>query len=126
MGRRQIRRGLAAVFGPHTRPSVRELDDLIDLVEAGNGKRVMPALLGYMKERAARRARWVGALESSQVPVMLVDGEADPVSGAHLADRWAELLPDRPLLRLAGIGHWPQLEDPEAVTAAARAFFSGG
>jgi pimeloyl-ACP methyl ester carboxylesterase len=126
MGRRQIGPGLAAVFGPHTRPSVRELDDLIDLVEAGNGKRVMPALLGYMKERAARRARWVGALESSQVPVMLVDGEADPVSGGHLADRWAELLPDRPLLRLPGIGHWPQLEDPEAVTAAARAFFSGG
>ena len=125
MSRSQIGRGLARVFGPNTQPQARELDALIDLVEAGGGKRVMPTLLGYMEERAERRDRWVGALESSRVPIMLVDGEADPVSGGHLADRWAELLPDRPVIRLPGIGHWPQLEDPEAVIAAARRFFSG-
>jgi pimeloyl-ACP methyl ester carboxylesterase len=124
MGRRQIGRGLAAVFGPDTQPTPGELDALIDLVEAGNGRRVMPTLLGYMKERSARRDRWVGGLETARVPIMLVDGEADPVSGGHLADRWAELLPDRPLRRLPGIGHWPQLEDPAAVLEAARSLFS--
>ena len=124
MGRRQIGRGLAAVFGPETRPAREELDALIDLVVAGQGKRIMPSLLAYMQERRTRRDRWVGGLQASRVPIMLVDGEADPVSGGHLADRWADLLPDRPLVRLEGIGHWPQLEDPDAVVAAARTFFS--
>jgi pimeloyl-ACP methyl ester carboxylesterase len=124
MGRAQIARSLASVFGSETQPDPAELDALIDLIEAGGGKRVMPALLGYIAERSARRQRWVGALESSRVPIALVDGEADPVSGAHLADRWTELLPDRPLIRLPGVGHWPQLEAPGDVLAAARAFFS--
>ncbi len=106
------------------RPAGEELDALIDLVVAGQGKRIMPSLLSYMRERQARRDRWVGGLQSSRVPIMLVDGEADPVSGGHLADRWADLLPDRPLVRLESIGHWPQLEDPDAVVAAARTFFS--
>lgn len=126
MGRRQIARGLESVFGPETRPAQGELDALIDLVEAGDGKKVMPLLLGYIAERRACRQRWVGALESSRVPIMLVDGEADPVSGAHLADRWTELLPGRPVTRLPGIGHWPQLEAPGDVLAAAREFFTAG
>ncbi|HEX4483971.1 MAG TPA: hypothetical protein VH081_09295 [Solirubrobacteraceae bacterium] len=43
---------------------------------------------------------------------------SDPVSGAHMAERIAERLPDAPLLALADVAHWPQLEAPGSVLAA--------
>ena len=78
-----------------------------------------------MDERAANRARWVGALERAPVPIMLVNGEADPVSGGHMADRWEALLAGRPVVRLPDTGHWPQLENPEAVIVQALSFLPG-
>jgi pimeloyl-ACP methyl ester carboxylesterase len=44
----------------------------------------------------------------------------DPVSGAHMAERIAERLPDAPLMALDDVGHWPMLEAPERVLAALR------
>jgi pimeloyl-ACP methyl ester carboxylesterase len=40
------------------------------------------------------------------------------VSGAHMAERIAERLPGAPMLALAEVAHWPQLEAPDTVTAA--------
>jgi pimeloyl-ACP methyl ester carboxylesterase len=41
----------------------------------------------------------------------------DPVSGAHMAARIAERMPDADLVRLDDVGHWPQLEAPDIVAA---------
>jgi pimeloyl-ACP methyl ester carboxylesterase len=42
----------------------------------------------------------------------------DPVSGAHMAERIGERLPEAPLLALADVGHWPAPEAPERVAGA--------
>jgi pimeloyl-ACP methyl ester carboxylesterase len=42
----------------------------------------------------------------------------DPVSGAHMARRVRERLPDAPFAGLDTVGHWPALEAPERVAAA--------
>jgi pimeloyl-ACP methyl ester carboxylesterase len=52
------------------------------------------------------------------VPLSFVWGMLDPVSGAHMAQRIAERLPRAPLLALADVAHWPQLEAPARVAAA--------
>jgi pimeloyl-ACP methyl ester carboxylesterase len=44
------------------------------------------------------------------------------VSGAHLADRYRELVPDPDVVLLEGVGHYPQLEDPGRVLDAYFAF----
>ncbi|MFO1495129.1 MAG: alpha/beta hydrolase [Lysobacterales bacterium] len=82
----------------------------------------MPKLIGYMAERQRLRARWVGALERSPVPFCLIDGTADPISGSSLVRRYRELLPQAPLVELPGVGHYPQLEAPEAVVKAVLGF----
>ena len=51
------------------------------------------------------------------MPLGFVWGMLDPVSGAHMAQRIAERLPDAPLLALEDVAHWPQLEAPERVAA---------
>ena len=39
----------------------------------------------YMTERQDNKERWVGALQRSEVPRILINGPADPISGAHAA-----------------------------------------
>jgi pimeloyl-ACP methyl ester carboxylesterase len=41
----------------------------------------------------------------------VIDGEVDPISGAHMVERYrADPQPDTVLL--SGIGHYPQIEAP--------------
>ncbi|HAV68070.1 MAG TPA: alpha/beta hydrolase, partial [Alcanivorax sp.] len=46
----------------------------------------------------------------------------DPVSGGHMVARYRELIPDPDVVELAGVGHYPQTEAPDAVIDAARPF----
>jgi pimeloyl-ACP methyl ester carboxylesterase len=78
----------------------------------------MPKLIGYMAERREHRERWVGALCKTKVPVRLIDGLVDPISGAHMVARYRELVPNPDIVELPGVGHYPQLEAPDKVVTA--------
>jgi pimeloyl-ACP methyl ester carboxylesterase len=45
-------------------------------------------------------------------------GMLDPVSGAHMAERIRERLPDAPFTALEDVGHWPALEADRRVAGA--------
>jgi pimeloyl-ACP methyl ester carboxylesterase len=87
---------------------------------------VLPKLIGYIAERRAHRERWVGALVDTQVPIRLINGLADPVSGAHMLVRYRELVAQPNIVELPGVGHYPQVEAPDAVVHAIRAHFTSG
>jgi pimeloyl-ACP methyl ester carboxylesterase len=114
--------GMATVFGPQTKPSAEEMHAFWRLTSASDGTALMPALLGYMEERRRHRERWVGALQRTRVPLRMIDGPEDPVSGAHMAARYRELVPDPDVVLLPGIGHYPQVEDPDGVVRAVLEF----
>lgn len=82
------------------------------------GQRILHRLIHYMPDRLANRDRWVGALESTEVPLAFVWGMLDPISGAHIAAQIRVRVPRAPLLALEDVGHWPPLEAPERVLAA--------
>lgn len=103
-------------------PGETELREHWQLLVRASGKRVLPKLIGYIDERHRFRARWVGALEQAEIPLCLIDGIDDPISGATIVRRWRELLPNAGDVELAGVGHYPQWEDPARVLAAFRAF----
>ena len=115
---------LKAIFGKQTPPDPRVVDGLWTLLRHDDGHLALPRLLRYMSERKKQRARWVGAMERVAMPMALINGNADPVSGAHAAARWRELLGDDDLHELPGIGHYPQLEAPDAVLHAALVFWT--
>lgn len=120
--RRAFEAGLRAVFAPSTPPSAEVLDELWTLLRHEQGQRVLHRLIGYMAERRRHRARWVGALVECDVPLRLIVGLVDPVSGAHMAERYRELVPHPDVVELPGIGHYPQLEAPEQVAQGILAF----
>ena len=75
----------------------------------------MGRLLHYIDERKRHRQRWVGALVEAPMPVQFIVGLDDPVSGAHMAERYRELVPQGTVIGLPGIGHYPQWEAAERV-----------
>jgi pimeloyl-ACP methyl ester carboxylesterase len=113
------------IFGRKTQPSPELLQAFWELLVFNDGRRVMPRLIGYIKERRQHRERWVGALQKAQVPLRLIDGLADPISGAHMAQRYRELVPSPDVVELEGIGHYPQVEDAAAVSRACLDFLQG-
>lgn len=119
-------RSFRAIFGPETQPDEAELDGYWSLIEQGGGRLVIHKLLRYMTERKRNRARWAGALVNSHCPLRLINGGADPVSGAHMAERYREIVADADVVSLDKIGHYPQMEAPRAVLDAFLAFAIAG
>ena len=125
-GEKQFARSFSAVFGPQTQPSAEELKDFWTLVSQEDGQRIFHNLLRYIPERRANRERWVGALQKTKLPLRFINGPADPVSGAHMARRYRELVPNPDVVMLAGhIGHYPQVEDAEGTLKAFLEFHKG-
>ncbi len=122
MSERRFRKNFASIFGPGTRPTADELTEYWAVVSERGGLRLFPKLIGYIAERRQNRERWVGALQSKSVPIRLIDGVEDPISGGHMAQRYRELVPEPDVVELLGIGHYPQVEAPEAVLKAFMAF----
>ncbi len=113
--RRKLAQSFARIFGPNTQASDAELDALWQLVAYNNGPAVMHRLIRYMPERRQQRQRWVTAMQATAVPMRVIDGAFDPISGAHMVARYRELIADADTVLLEGIGHYPQLEAPVAV-----------
>jgi pimeloyl-ACP methyl ester carboxylesterase len=120
--KRLFARNMTAIFGAATPPSRVLIDELWTLLRHADGHHVLHRVIGYMAERQARRDRWVGILRRTSVPLRVIDGTADPVSGAGMVARYRELVPSPDTVELPTIGHYPQLEAPDAVVAAFLAF----
>ena len=113
---RVFKANLASVFGAATQPTESELKDFTRLFKHNDGKRIIHRLIRYMPERARYRDRWVGALERIGQPFRMINGSADKISGAHLVERFREVVPaQKDIVELKNIGHFPQLEAPEIV-----------
>lgn len=114
--KRSFDRAMSKVFGPATKPDAQELADYWSLVMHNNGKHIFHNLITYMRDRRQHRERWVAAIRESKIPVALINGSADPVSGAHMVARFRELeLPLAYLAELPGVGHYPQMEAADQV-----------
>lgn len=123
MTKGRLASAMRRIGGSRAPLSSAETDAFWDLLSRGHGQRAMPRLIRYIDERRARRARWVGALQRTTVPILLIAGMDDPISGAHMVARFRELVPTAPVVELPGVGHYPQLEAPAAVLDAARRAF---
>jgi len=111
-------RAMRQLLAADTQPTDDQLREWWELVLHNDGRAVMPRLIGYMAERRRHRARWVGALQRSTVPLRFICGADDPVSGRHMAQRYLQLVPKPDVVLLERTGHYPQVERPAEVLAA--------
>jgi pimeloyl-ACP methyl ester carboxylesterase len=119
LSQRVLERTINELFGPHTQPSPRMHELFNQILDYNDGKRVTHKVGRFVNDRYLYRNRWVRAMRQTKVPMRMIDGPADPNSGRHMADRYRQLIPNPDVVMLDdGIGHWPQIEAPEAVLAA--------
>jgi pimeloyl-ACP methyl ester carboxylesterase len=110
------------IFGVHTRPSESQLDDYFSLIDAHRGQCILHRLISYIPERLAMRERWVNAMQNTQVPLRFINGAADPISGAHMVERYHQLIPNPDTVLMSDIGHYPHTEAPSQVLRHYRGF----
>ena len=76
-----------------------------------------------MARAREHRERWLQALQNSPIPLAVINGSVDPVSGAHLVSRYQELDCRLDYLaELKALGHYPHTEDANLVSTHYQAF----
>ena len=110
---------LSSIFGPHTRPTDTQLQDIWAIMLHKNGHIAIPDIFTYLFERKANEMRWLTALQETKVPLHLVYGPEDPVNTPDgFLKTYKELVPNSSITVLDNVGHYPQVEDPEGFIAS--------
>jgi len=102
-----------AVFGPNTQPTKDEFYDFYSIFAFNVGHRASSYVLMYIPERHENEARWVGALEKTNLPLHLIYGPLDPVNTPDgFLKHYKDQVPHSSVTVLDGIAHYPQVEAP--------------
>ncbi len=124
---RTFRKAMGQILG---RPvSDETLHEMWLSYSSGGGKGVQHRLLRYIDERREFATKWVGALEGYSGRSQFIWGPADPISGAHVLERLRERIPRADYVVLdqtPATGHYPALENPDAVAQALVRFLGAG
>ncbi len=118
LNEKKFNHSFSEVFGKDTRPSAADLSDFWHLIALQKGEKLAHRLLQYIPERRKHRNRWLKAMQETRIPMRLINGLDDPVSGRHALERYKELIPNADVVGLESIGHYPQVEAPGAVLSA--------
>lgn len=118
-------KSFAKVFGLDTQPNQTELKQFWEVINYNNGRHVFHNLITYMHDRKEHRQRWVKSLQDSPIPLALINGSVDPVSGQHMIARYKQLDCRLDYLdELKEVGHYPQIEAPDEVSKSVLTFLA--
>jgi pimeloyl-ACP methyl ester carboxylesterase len=111
------RRQFAGIFSPKHPLSAEEAADQWSLLSYRDGHRLLQRLIYYNRERVTPplSERWRDALREWPGRLELAWAELDPICTEAVLQAVLALRPHAELTRLPGLGHYPQLEDPETV-----------
>lgn len=118
MSEKSLRKSLTRVFSRQHPPSDQFIQETWKLISENRGLAMIPRLIRYMDERRIYRERWVSPLVNGVVPMRLINGIEDPISGKQAADRFKELVPKADIVLLNNSGHYPHVETPREVLNA--------
>ena len=90
-----------------------EIDSMWELLTMNEGKKALPQITQYLRERERFWHRWVGALRKSNLKANILWGNEDPITGGNIARVHHEEMSGSKLNILEGLGHYPMIEDPE-------------
>lgn len=115
---RSFRAQFVRVFSSQHPLSPEEAEDQWALISHGGGERIAHLTINYMAERERFTDRWHGAIRDWPKPLTLAWGMQDPVARVEVLRRLQELRPGVETIELPGAAHYPQIEQPEAISAA--------
>ncbi|PQM52889.1 hypothetical protein C5U48_07435 [Mycolicibacter virginiensis] len=114
--RRSFVRGFGRLFSPQHPLTPDEAAAQWALLTHNGGNRIAHLLSAYLDERVRYAQRWHGAVRDWPKPLGFVWGLGDPVATTNVLDGLRQLRPAADVVELPGLGHYPQIEDPQAFT----------
>ncbi len=114
--RRSFVRGFGRLFSPAHPLTADEAAAQWALLTHHGGNRIAHLLSAYLDERVRHAQRWHGAVRDWPKPLGFVWGLGDPVATTNVLDGLRQLRPAADVVELPGLGHYPQIEDPQAFT----------
>jgi haloalkane dehalogenase len=91
--------------------------------DADSRERVLWALARALLGSSAHYASlWNRRAELARLPTLIVWGLKDRAFPRSFPEKWKTALPEARVAAIAGAGHWPHEEEPEAVLGALRGF----
>ena len=84
---------------------------------------MLPIVGRYLTERKQNKKRWEEPLFSPILPLAMINGVLDPISGKATVDRFEAKVPNGKTYRL-DLGHYTHVEGPKAVLKAFHSFHS--
>ncbi|MFL0179122.1 MULTISPECIES: alpha/beta fold hydrolase [unclassified Mycobacterium] len=116
--RRSFIRGFGRLFSPDHPLTADEAAAQWAMLTHNGGNRIAHLLSAYLDERVRYAQRWHGAVRDWPKPLGFVWGLGDPVATTNVLDGLRQLRPSADVVELPGLGHYPQVEDPQAFTDA--------
>ena len=104
-------------------------EQILDMYSAASTdapRGLMAELIGYLRERRRfEKSRWLPAVRDCEAPVQICWGADDAVAPVAIARRLkSEVRPDAKLIVIDGLGHFAQIQDPEAWFEALSPFWA--
>lgn len=118
MTEKGLKKNLTKIFSKAHPPTDEFIRETWKLTTENDGLSMIPKLIQYITERKIYRERWVEPLVNAVVPIRLINGIDDPISGKHAADRFAVVVPNADIVLLKDSGHYPHVETPDEVLKA--------
>lgn len=104
---------MRALWADPSRLTDEEIDGMWALLTRDGGKKVLPRITQYLRDRVTYWDRWVGGLRQTKIPLAFLWGEADPITGRNVAEVHHNESAGSRLSLLEGVGHYPMLEAPD-------------
>ncbi|HEV2055377.1 MAG TPA: alpha/beta hydrolase, partial [Methylomirabilota bacterium] len=114
---RAFRAQFARIFSADYPLTPEEAADQWALLAHNGGHRILDRLTYYLHERVTHAERWHGALRNWPGRLELAWAGRDPICTEAVLEAVLALRPAAPLTRMPELGHYPQLEDPDAAAA---------
>ena len=110
-----FRRQFAGIFSSQHPLSAEEAADQWSLLSQQDGHRLLARLIHYNRERVTPpfAGRWHGALADWPGRLELAWADSDPICTEDVLQAVLRLRPQAVVTRLPGLGHYPQIEDPQ-------------
>lgn len=123
--KRIFRRNMKQLWFAPDKLSEAEVDAMWELLTMNEGKRALPRITQYLRERELYWHRWVGALKKSDLKSHILWGNNDPIVGGDIARLHHAEMPGSTLSILDKLGHYPMIENPERWAQALLAGLKG-
>lgn len=106
------------IFSKEHPPTKEFLESSWNLLELNEGRKMIPIILSYLAERKTYCKRWRAPIEKPDIPMAMINGIQDPISGHATALFFQKLQPKSYTFFLENAGHYPHIETPKSVLEA--------